>query len=111
MSLTGLIIMTNENFNYYYKQFDQNNYFKTNRVCRYQQPGTGQDTSKIPNFDIGSRSNDSSSHVFPSGGGTHGFSVICITKDGTIRHENNYPKNASVRSARSEKFRTITIKC
>ncbi len=106
-------IMSNENFNYTYKQFDQNNYFKVNRVCRYQQSGTAQDTSKIPNLEIGSRNNDSASHVYPSTNhpSPKHFSLICITKDGTIRHENNNPKNVSVRDPSTGKYHDYYLFC
>ena len=96
-------IMSNSDFNYVYKSFDNkggtNNYYKQNRVCRYQQQYATQDTSKIPNLEIGSRNNDSSSHVYPSAHhpSPKHFSLICITKDGTIRHENSNPKNVYIR--------------
>ena len=63
-------IMSVQDFIYVYKSFDNkgglDDYYKQNRVCRYQQRYATQDTNKIPNFEIGSRNNDSNSHVYPS---------------------------------------------
>jgi hypothetical protein len=37
--------------------------------------------------------------------------LICITKDGTIRHENNNPKNVSVRDLSTGKYHDYFLFC
>ena len=105
--------MTTKNYFNTYKKVGTNNYFKNNRVCRYQQPNTSQNTSRVPNLDIGSRNNDSSSHVYPSSNhpSPKHFSLICITKDGTIRHENNNPRNVNVRDPSTGKYYDYYLFC
>ena len=110
-------IMTTEGYIYVYNSFDNkgglDDYYKQNKVCRYQQRYTKQDTSKIPNLEIGSRNNDSNVHVYPSTDhpSPKHFSLICITKDGTIRHENNNPKNVSVRDPSTGKYHDYFLFC
>ncbi len=110
-------IMSVQDFIYVYKSFDNkgglDDYYKQNRVCRYQQRYATQDTNKIPNFEIGSRNNDSNSHVYPSSNhpSPKHFSLICITKDSTIRHENNNPKNVSIRDPSTGKYHDYYLFC
>ncbi|MDC1154331.1 type II secretion system protein [Candidatus Pelagibacter sp.] len=110
-------IMTTQDYIYVYNSFDNkgglDDYYKQNKVCRYQQRYTKQDTSKIPNLEIGSRNNDSNVHVYPSTDhpSPKHFSLICITKDGTIRHENNNPKNVSVRDPSTGKYHDYFLFC
>ena len=51
--------LTTKNYFNTYKKVGSNNYFKNNRVCRYQQPNTSQNTSRVPNLEIGSTSRES----------------------------------------------------
>ena len=96
-----------------YKKVGASNYYRNNRVCRYQQPRTKQDTNRIPNLEIGSRNNDSDSHVYPSTNhpSPKHFSLICITKDGTIRHENRNPKNVNIKDSSTGKFYDYYMFC
>ena len=105
--------MSTKDFFDIYKKVGVSNYFRDNRVCRYQQPKTKQNTNRIPNLEIGSRNNDSDSNVYPSSNHSSpkNFSLICITKDGTIRHENNNPKNVNVRDPSTGKYYDYYMFC
>jgi prepilin-type N-terminal cleavage/methylation domain-containing protein len=80
--------MTNEDFFKEYKSISTNSSYKTNRTCGHQKPGSFKGDSSL-NLELGSGNSDSNVNVYPST--SHPFptsySIICITKDGSIRYD------------------------
>ena len=80
--------MTNEDFFKEYKNISTNSLYKTNRTCGHQKPNSFRNDSSL-NLELGSGNSDSNVNVYPST--SHPFpksySVICITKDGSIKYD------------------------
>ena len=80
--------MTNEDFFKEYKSISTNSSYKTNRRCGHQKPNSFKSDSSL-NLELGSGNSDSNVNVYPST--SHPFptsySVICITKDGSISYD------------------------
>ena len=80
--------MTNEDFFKEYKDISTNSSYKSNRTCGHQKPNSFKGDSTL-NLELGSGNSDSNVNVYPST--SHPFpksySVICITKDGSIKYD------------------------
>ena len=79
--------MSPENFTNTYHSVSSNNSYKTNKQCDsgWRQSGFVRNRS-LETLKLSVSSNDSSVHVYPNGAHNPSSSVICITKDGTIKY-------------------------
>ena len=82
--------MTNEDFFKEYKDINTNSSYKTNRTCGHQKPNSFRTDASL-NFELGSGNPDSNVNVYPSTShpSPRNASVICITKDASIKYDNN----------------------
>jgi len=78
--------MSPENFSNTYHGISSNNSYKTNKQCDYgwRQPGFSRNTS-LETLTLSVSNPESNVHVYPNGAHRPGSSIICITKDGTIK--------------------------
>ena len=88
--------MTNEDFFKEYKDISTNSSYKSNKTCGHQKPNSFTSDASL-NFELGSGNPDSNVNVYPSTShpSPRNASVICITKDGSIRYDNNTPINVN----------------
>jgi len=79
--------MSPENFTNTYHSVSSNNSYKTNKQCDngWRQSGFVRNRG-LETLKLSVSNNDSSVHVYPNGAHNPGSSVICITKDGTIKY-------------------------
>ena len=75
--------MTNEDFSKEYKSLDTSSTYKTKRECGFKKPNSFKIDTSL-NLELGSNNSDSGVNTYPSSS----YSVICITKDGSINYEN-----------------------
>ena len=82
--------MSTEDFINEYKSINSSSIYKTNKVCDHQKPSSFKHDTNLDLL-IGSRNNESKVHVFPSTNHPYptSYSVICITKDGSIKYMRN----------------------
>jgi prepilin-type N-terminal cleavage/methylation domain-containing protein len=82
------LIMTKENFFKEYKDVSTYSTYKANQTCGYRRPFSFVSDSSL-NLELGSGNSSSNVNVYPST--SHPFptsySVICITRDATIRYD------------------------
>jgi len=80
--------MTNEDFFKEYKDISTNSSYKSNRTCGHQKPNSFANDASL-NFELGSGNPDSNVNVYPSTShpSPKSYSVICITKDGSIKYD------------------------
>jgi len=104
--------MTNEDFFKEYKDINTNSSYKTNRTCGHQKPNSFRSDSSL-NFELGSGNPDSNVNVYPSTShpSPRHASVICITKDASIRYDNNWPKNVNERDPSTGKMVDYFLLC
>ena len=88
--------MTNEDFFKEYKDISTNSSYKSNRTCGHQKPNSFTSDASL-NFELGSGNPDSNVNVYPSTShpSPRNASVICITKDASIRYDNSSPINVN----------------
>jgi len=88
--------MTNEDFFKEYKNISTNSSYKSNRTCGHQKPNSFKVDSSL-NLELGSGNSDSNVNVYPSTShpSPRNASVMCITKDASIKYDNNSPKNVN----------------
>ena len=88
--------MTNEDFFKEYKDISTNSSYKSSKTCGHQKPNSFTNDASL-NFELGSGNPDSNVNVYPSTShpSPRNASVICITKDGSIRYDNNTPINVN----------------
>ena len=75
--------MTNEDFFKEYKSLDTSSTYKTKRECGFKKPNSFKIDTSL-NLELGSNNSDSGVNTYPGSS----YSVICITKDGSIKYEN-----------------------
>ena len=81
--------MTNEDYFKEYKNVESSSSYKTNRTCGHQKPNSLTHDSSL-NLDLGGGNMNSYVFVYPgilSYPNPKVYSVICITKDGSIKYE------------------------
>ena len=75
--------MTNEDFFKEYKSIEAaSSTYKTKKECGYKKPNSFNIDTSL-NLELGSNNSDSAVNTYPSSS----YSVICITKDGSIKYE------------------------
>ena len=79
--------MSPENFTNTYHSVSSNNSYKTNKQCDngWRQSGFVRNRG-LETLKLSVSNNDSSVHVYPNAAHNPSSSVICITKDGTIKY-------------------------
>ena len=75
--------MTNEDFSKEYKSLDTSSTYKTKRECGFKKPNSFKIDTSL-NLELGSNNSDSGVNTYPGSS----YSIICITKDGSIKYEN-----------------------
>jgi prepilin-type N-terminal cleavage/methylation domain-containing protein len=83
--------MTNEDYFKEYKNVGSSSSYKTNRTCGHQKPNSLTHDSSL-NLDLGGGNMKSYVFVYPgiySYPNPKVYSVICITKDGSIKYESS----------------------
>ena len=83
--------MTNEDYFKEYKNVGSSSSYKTNRTCGHQKPNSLKHDSSL-NLDLGRGNMKSYVFVYPgiySYPNPKVYSVICITKDGSIKYESS----------------------
>ena len=88
--------MTNEDFFKEYKDISTNSSYKTNRTCGFKKQNRLKVDSSL-DLKFGSGNPSSNVNVYPSTSHSppNDASVMCITKDGSIKYDNIRPQNVN----------------